>query len=107
MPEARPEGIYGPGGVVPGPVEAPVDEILNAPAQGTEQGRNRQRCAGHHQVVARPKASKDGSEREHEGCIYEDQASGHRAVDQRAVDDAVDLIQAVPQDSDTDSDRDY
>jgi hypothetical protein len=65
VPQPNPEGLDDAGGVVTAAVEAPVDRLLDAAADGLEGGGHGQGGAGHGQagVLAEQLAQRQGHRR--------------------------------------------
>jgi hypothetical protein len=91
------------GGVVLASVKAPVDRLLDAATQWLEQRRHGQGGAGDGR--ARPVATEELSYHNDAGGIAQTEDGGERRVDQGAVDEPVDVVQAIPEDRDAGGDR--
>ena len=89
--------------VIARPVEAPVDRGLSPPAQWPEGARDDDR--GERRDPGR--AAADGDTREQrDGGIQEPERRGHGRVDERPVDQPVDLVEPVAGHRDPDRERD-
>ena len=87
-------------GVVLAPVEAPVDD---APGCRVRAGRNNAATASVDAATARSEprdAAQDELEQQHAAHVGAGERGRQRAVDQRAVDHDVDVVEAVPQQRD-------
>ena len=93
-------------GVVAAPVEAAVDEALDARAQRQEERRDDERRGGDREVRAARERREHRLPREHEPRIREPEQHGERAVDERARDQQVDVEEPVAEDRDRDRHRD-
>jgi hypothetical protein len=105
--EADAEGLHRRGRVVPAAVKAPVDHCLRAASGRLEQGRHDQGRPSHHparRVAAHP--AEQLPQHQHRAAVDGAQEGAERAVDQRAVDQPVDVVQPEAQDRDACSDRD-
>ena len=80
--------------VVAAAVEAPVHGGLDPRPRGAEQRRHRQRRDRHREA----RLAHREADQEHEPEIGGAERGGQRAVDQRAVDDDVDVVEPVAQD---------
>ena len=94
-------------GIEPRPVEPPVDEALDAPAQRLEQRRTRR-------ASSRDRDRRGLGERREERLQPDDRdderrarIAGHDGPRDRAADHPVDLVQVVAQDRDADRDREH
>src|SRR6266511_6009820 len=86
------EGLKGAGRVVAPPVEPPVDERLDAPAGRAEQRRDDERRARDDHRVRR---SREGTEPDRQPRVDASQHHREEDVNEGAVDDTVDVVQAV------------
>ena len=100
--QAGRERRHGLVGVVPGAVEPPVHHLLHPPPQRIEQRRRSQRGGGHRDRGMEPEHL---GGQQHQARVDPDQQAGDDRVGQGPADDAVDVIQPVPQDPDADADR--
>ena len=92
----RGEGLLG---VVAAAVEAPVDERLDAPTGGAEERGDGEGRAGDGEIVAAGEAAEGGLEREDDPEVETREERGDGAVDDSAIDDPVDLVEAIAQHS--------
>ena len=78
--------------IILAPEEAAVDECLDAPPQGIEQCSNC-KSGGHNGDVRglTDESAQQELQRDDESNIEQDQCGCQRAVDQRAVDDEIDI----------------
>jgi hypothetical protein len=92
-------------GIVAAPVEPSVHDCLDAAAGRLEQGRRGQRCPGH-RPVRRLAAEAAGqlADHQHRAAVAKPQDDGEQPVDQGAVQQPVDIVEAVAQDGDPDGD---
>ena len=88
-------------GVVAAAVEAAVDRRLDAGARGAEQRGDRQR-RDRDREARLPDREPD---QQHEPEVGGAEQRGERAVDERAVDDDVDVVEAVAEDRDRGGER--
>jgi len=89
------------------PVEASIDGLLDAPAGGLEQGGRRQGGGGDRpawRLGAEP-TKQLAKDQDHAGVDGAEQRGEH-PIDQGPVDQAVDVVQAVPDDGHADRQRD-
>ena len=98
LAEAARERLKGERRVVPASVEAAVDDGLDAAAEGPEQSGNRQRGRRDGQVGLAGQRLDGQPEQQHGDQVDDRKRRGERRVDQRAVDDDVDVVEPVPQD---------
>ena len=84
-------------------VEAAVDDALHTRAQRPERERDGERRGGGRQ--RRAGAQRD-AERQRHGGVRRGEQRRQRHVDERAVDEPVDLVEAVAHDRDADRERD-
>lgn len=96
------EGLHPVKGVVATPVEAPVDEALDQAAQRAERRRRHERRARRR---PRRAAAHRHAEQERGRRPRAHQQRGEYPVDDRPVDDPVDLAEAVPKHGDADCHR--
>ena len=89
--------------VIARPVEAPVDRGLRPPAQRPEGARDKD--GGERRDPGRATADSDTRE-QRDGGIQEPERRGHGRVDERPVDQPVDLVEAVAGHRDADRERD-
>src|SRR5215218_3936157 len=85
-------------GVVLVPVEAPVDHPLDPSARGPEQGRDRERRSGDCEARVLSQRVDDQLQHEDGQQVGGAEQRGEPAVDERAVDDDVDVVEPVAQD---------
>ena len=101
-PQVLEVAVDPPQSLVTRPVEAPVDQDLGARAQRPEHERGRERAGRRRQRGAR--ADRDAQrQRDRREGGRQPGAQGH--VDERPVDQPVDLVQAVPHHRDADGER--
>src|SRR5579875_637584 len=94
------------GRVVPLAIEAAVDQLLNAAADGIEESGDRQRRQRDRQVGALRNWIKQVLEEEYSTRVDPNQDGGQAAVDERTVDDPVNVPEPVAQDREAGGDRD-
>ena len=94
------------GGVDLRAVEAAVDERLDPPPGGAEKGGDGEGRSGDGELVPLCEGAERGLEPDDDAEVEARERCGQEAVDERAVDDPVDLVQAVAEDRDPGSDRD-
>ena len=105
IPQARSEAVEGALGVGAGAVEAAIDDALHPGAERLGERDARERRDRHRDLgSARERAERrlkqdDAREERHRD------AHGRRAVHERAIDEDVDVVEAVAEDSDPDHHR--
>ena len=98
--QSCPEGCHDLLGVVLLTVEAPVDVMLDAAAEGSEKGGDEQgREDGDYRRLLTADGSYERLEQHHAAKIDDGQCKGQGAVNQGAADDDVDVEQAILKDS--------
>jgi hypothetical protein len=88
--------------VVPGPVEPPVDGVLDTMPHRVEQGGGHERRGRHRHRVVEPEHL--GSQQDQPG-VHADEQSGDDRVAHGAADDPVDVVQPELEDPEADADR--
>ncbi|HVF78545.1 MAG TPA: hypothetical protein VNA28_09625 [Solirubrobacteraceae bacterium] len=104
--QARAEGRQRAGRVVALAVEATIDERLDAASGRPEQCCHRERGAGDRQSRALSQRRQHQPEQQHQSEVGARERQRQHAVDERAVDDDVDVVQAVAQDRHARRERD-
>ncbi len=92
--------------VVAAAVEAPVDSSLDSGPHGTEERGDGERGDGDGQVRASAERREHLLEAEHDPEVGAGEERRDRAVDDRPVDDPVELVEAVAEDGDPGRDGD-
>ena len=98
------ESIQGSGCVIFAAIEAAVNQCLEAPAQRLEESCDGEGRGHNHNGVLPNLVRKQAgqwSQTDHQTRIDQSQRSRQRAVDQRAVDQGVDIVEAVARDRKT------
>jgi hypothetical protein len=105
LAQAGGEPLDGGRGVVAAPVESSVHDCLDAVAGRLEQGRRGQGGPGH-RPVRRLAAEAAGQlpGHQHGAAVAKPQDDGEQPVDQGAVQQPVDVVEAIAQDRDPDGD---
>jgi hypothetical protein len=104
VPQAGAERLDRPSRVVAAAVETPIHHSLDAVAEWLEQSRHHQGGAGHGQGRLPADRVNELSEAEHAAGIDDAEQRREQAIDQRAVDEPVDVVQLVAQDRHAGSD---
>ena len=83
--------------IILAPVEATVDGLLDAPSQGLEEGRNHQSGDDRHRrrLLLAGDDTKKLLQQHHEADVDTCEDYRERAVNQRAIDENIDIPQAV------------
>src|SRR5579884_2229770 len=101
-PQRRAKGFQRLLGIIFAPVEAPINEPLDALTKGLKQGSDDQRRADEdHAIVWPEQTGEQGLSGEDQREVDDQQSRSEQAVDQRAIDDDVDIPEAIAQDGDT------
>ena len=103
--QARRERLERALGVVLAPEEAAVDRRLDARSGRAEQSRDGEGRAGDREARVAGDSTQQQLQEQHAAQVGGGEDRGQRAVDQRAVDHDVDVVQAVAQDRVADRDR--
>ncbi len=100
LAEPSAEGLEHARAAVAAAVEAPIDRAQDPAAGEAEERGDSERRAGDSQAGVRRERGEGELEQEHGGEVGAGQHRRQRPVDQRAVDDHVDVVEAVAKDRD-------
>jgi hypothetical protein len=97
-PENRAKGGQRLLGIVLAAIEPPIHEGLKAVTQGLEQsGHNQCRANKHYAITPPEQTCQQGLSGEHEYEINDQQDRGQQTIDQRAIDQDINIPQSVTQ----------
>src|SRR5215207_1063476 len=108
VPKLGGEGFQGLSRVVLAPVEAAIDEGLDTTPQGIEQGRDRKGRNDYGELgllLLAGEGAEESLQRGHPSEVHCDQCSRQSTIDEGAIYDDVDVVEAVPRDRDSREDR--
>src|SRR6266699_2920206 len=100
--QCRAERFHSLGSIILAAIEAAVDDLLRAPSQRMEEGRNHQCRNDRHRrrLWLAGEGMKKLLQQHHEAQVDTSECDRECPVDQRAVDEDIDIPQAVAQDCD-------
>jgi len=100
------EACHDPGCVILAAIKPPIHQPLHALAQGLEQSGDEQGGDDKNHRIARPeKAGQQVLPAEHQQEIGTQKSRGEQTIDQRAIDQHIDIVQAISEHGDPCRDR--